>query len=134
VQVGIRDISQDEIDLTNSDERIIQFNDFALKEAAFSGYTWQEQCNSIIQQLPQNVYISFDIDALSPENCPNTGTPVPGGLTYNEAIFLIKLLKKSGRNIIGFDLCEVGFSQDEWDANVGARMLYKLCLASSFRA
>ena len=129
VQVGIRDVSQDEINLANSSEHVVQFNDFALKEAAFSGYTWQEQCNSIIQHLPQNVYISFDIDALSPENCPNTGTPVPGGLSYNEAIFLVKLLKNSGRNIIGFDLCEVGCSPDEWDANVGARMLYKLCLA-----
>ena len=134
VQVGIRDVSQDEMDLANHDERIVQFNDFALKEAGFSGYTWQEQCNSIIQQLPQNVYISFDIDALSREYCPNTGTPVPGGLTYNEAIFLIKLLKNSGRNIIGFDLCEVGYNPDEWDANVGARVLYKLCLVSSSRA
>ena len=128
VQVGIRDVCQNEIDMANSDERVVQFNDFALKEAAFSGYTWQEQCNTIIQKLPQNVYISFDIDALSREYCPNTGTPVPGGLTYNEAIFLIKLLKKSGRNIIGFDLCEVGCSPNEWDANVGARVLYKLCL------
>ncbi len=129
VQVGIRDLCQDEIDLANCDERVVQFNDFALKEAAFSGYTWQEQCNAIIQHLPQKVYISFDIDALSPEFCPNTGTPVPGGLSYNEAIFLIKLLKQSGRDIIGFDLCEVGCGNDEWDANVGARMLYKLCLA-----
>ncbi|MDR2907053.1 MAG: agmatinase family protein [Bacteroidales bacterium] len=128
VQVGVRDLCQDEIDLVNGDERVVQFNDFALKEAAFSGYTWKEQCASIIQQLPQNVYVSFDIDALSPENCPNTGTPVPGGLSYNEAIFLIKLLHQSGRTIIGFDLCEVGIAADEWDANVGARVLYKLCL------
>ena len=128
VQVGIRDVCQDEIDLANSDERIVQFNDFALKEAGFSGYTWQEQCNSIIQQLPQNVYISFDIDVLSRDFCPNTGTPVPGGLSYNEAMFLLKILKNSGRNIIGFDLCEVGDSPNEWDANVGARVLYKLCL------
>ncbi|MCL2416735.1 MAG: agmatinase family protein [Bacteroidales bacterium] len=129
VQVGIRDVCQDEIDLANNDERIVQFNDFALKEATFSGYTWQEQCRAIIQALPKNVYISFDIDVLSREYCPNTGTPVPGGLSYNEAIFLIKLLKNSGRNIVGFDLCEVGCGSDEWDANVGARMLYKLCLA-----
>ena len=37
----------------------------------------------------------------------------------------------SGRRIVGFDLCEVApapSGEDEWDANVGARMLYKLCL------
>ncbi len=133
VQVGIRDVCQDEIDLANSDERIVQFNDFAMKEAAFSGYTWQEQCQTIVQQLPQNVYISFDIDVLSPENCPYTGTPVPGGLSYNEALFLIRFLQQSGRNIIGFDLCEVGNNPTEWDANVGARILYKLCLMMAHR-
>jgi agmatinase len=34
---------------------------------------------------------------------------------------------KSGRKIIGFDLNEVGVSHNEWDENVGARVLYKLC-------
>lgn len=131
VQVGLRDVCQDEIDLAIQDERIVQYNDFALKEASFSGYTWQEQCQNIIAHLPKNVYVSLDIDALTPENCPHTGTPVPGGLSYHETIFLFQSLKKSGRHIIGFDLCEVGYSADEWDANVGARLLYKLCLLIS---
>ena len=34
--------------------------------------------------LPELVYISFDIDGLEPGLCPNTGTPVPGGLTFND--------------------------------------------------
>ena len=36
-------------------------------------------------------------------------------------------LAASGRKIIGFDLVEVAPGKDEWDANVGARLLYHLC-------
>ena len=93
----------------------------------FGGRTWSDICEEIISNLPQKVHISFDIDALTPENCPNTGTPVPGGLTFAQADYLIYKLCKSGKQIIGFDLCEVApGAEGEWDANVGARILYKL--------
>jgi agmatinase len=39
---------------------------------------------------------------------------------------LIGQVARSGRKIIGFDLNEVSPGPDEWDANVGARLLYKL--------
>ena len=81
----------------------------------------------IIDTLPHYVYVSFDIDGLDPKLCPNTGTPVPGGLDFGEVVNLIKALVKSGRRIAGFDLCEVSPGETEWDANVGARILYKLC-------
>jgi agmatinase len=52
---------------------------------------------------------------------------VPGGLSYAEAIILIGEVARSGRTIVGFDLNEVSPGRDdEWDANVGARLLYKL--------
>ncbi len=126
VQVGIRDFCDEEMEMVHSEkERISVFFDQQLKENRFSGMTWNEQCGSIINQLPENVYVSFDIDGLDPKLCPNTGTPVPGGLDFYEVNFLLKKLVESGRKIIGFDLCEVG--NNEWDANVGARILYKLC-------
>ena len=73
--------------------------------------------------------MSFDIDGLSPDLCPNTGTPVPGGLSFEQANFLLKALVHSGRRIIGFDLNEVAQTDpsQEWDGNIGARLLYKLC-------
>jgi agmatinase len=80
-----------------------------------------------VKTLPEKVYVSFDIDGLDPSLCPNTGTPVPGGLSYQEAIHLLREVVESGRKIIGFDLCEVGGAGHEWDGNVGARILYKLC-------
>lgn len=90
------------------------------------GKTWQTICINIVNQLPELVYISFDIDGLDPKLCPNTGTPVAGGLEFHEAVYLIKTLVKAGKKIIGFDLNEVTPGEDEWDANVGARLLYRM--------
>lgn len=126
VQVGIRDYCEEEVEkVQKENNRISVFYDQQINENAFNGKTWNEQSEEILKELPENVYISFDIDCFDPKLCPNTGTPVPGGLEFSEAAFLIKKVVESGRKIIGFDLCEVG--QNEWDANVGARILYKLC-------
>jgi agmatinase len=132
VQVALRDVSPDEYNFAKENPKIEQFYDRHISERRYAGETWQDICQEIVSKLPDNVYISFDIDGLSPENCPNTGTPVPGGLSFNEAVFLLKTLRKSGKKIIAFDLCEVSPDKngDEWDANVGARILYQLCLNS----
>lgn len=128
VQVGIRDLCQAEADLVaQSNGRIITFYDSKIKSKMYEGNSWRKQCKKIIAQLPQKVYISFDIDGLDPKLCPGTGTPVPGGFEFEQAVYLIKALVKSGRKIIGFDLCEVAPGETEWNGNVGARLLYKLC-------
>lgn len=126
VQVGIRDYCEEEVEVVKKEgNRISVFYDQQLKENAFNGMNWNMQCEEIISELPGKVYVSFDIDGLDPKLCPGTGTPVPGGIEYAGIIFLLKKIVESGRKIIGFDLCEVGNA--EWDANVAARILYKLC-------
>ncbi|PRY15398.1 agmatinase [Pontibacter ummariensis] len=128
VQVGIRDLCQAEAELAEqSNGRVTIFYDANMKENMYAGDSWKKACKKIIAQLPQKVYISFDIDGLDPKLCPGTGTPVPGGLEFEQAIFLMKQLVKSGREIIGFDLNEVAPGDSEWNGNVGARLLYKLC-------
>lgn len=130
VQVGIRDYCDDEVALAESmGTRVVQFDDWKLASERFEGSTWAEQCQRIIAELPQEVYVSFDIDGLSAEQCPGTGTPVAGGLSFHQAVYLLDAVVRSGRKIIGFDLVEVApqGGDSEWDANVGARMLYKLC-------
>jgi len=124
-QVGIRDYCEEEENYVESTTKPIHvFRDEALFEENVNGVTWKPQVEQIIKTLSDNVYISFDIDGLDPSLCPNTGTPVPGGLTFNEVVFLLNQLSKSGKKVIGFDLCEVGGAA--WDANVGARILYRL--------
>jgi len=128
VQVGVRDCCEEEAKLiSTSNGRVVTFFDDEIKEAQYLGNQWAKLCKQIVDRLPEHVYISFDIDGLDPRFCPNTGTPVPGGLDFQEAAYLIKAVVKSGRKIIGFDLCEVAPGSDEWDGNVGARMLYHLC-------
>ncbi len=128
VQVGVRDQCDAEAEFAGTHDRISQIDDYTLACNEFRGMTWHEQCDRIIAKLGRQVYVSFDIDGLAPENAPHTGTPVPGGLTFNKAVYLLDRLVESGRSIRGFDLVEVSpAAGNEWDANVGARMLYKLC-------
>lgn len=131
VQVGIRDVAQSEIDLIHSSNgRIQTFFDWNLKNEQFNGETWNNQVERIISNLPDLVYISFDIDGLSPELCPNTGTPVVGGFKLEEINYLFFKLVESGKKIVGFDLNEVAPGNNgDWDANVGARALWNLICA-----
>ncbi|MCX6312383.1 MAG: agmatinase family protein [Bacteroidetes bacterium] len=129
VQVGIRDFCQQEVELIqNSNGRIKTFFDRDLKQSQYEGKTWSQQVKEIIAELPENVYISFDIDGLDPKLCPNTGTPVAGGFEFEQMAFLIQEIAKSGKKIIAIDLNEVAPGEnDEWDANVAARMLFRMC-------
>lgn len=127
VQVGIRDFCDEEMTyIKNSKGRVKTFFDEDLKNDQYNGKTWDTLCDEIINELPEHVYISFDIDGLDPKLCPNTGTPVPGGFEFNEVVYLMKKLAKSGRKIVSFDLNEVAPGDSEWDANVGARLLYQM--------
>jgi len=130
VQVGIRDYSRAEREYAAAlGQRGACFYAHALFRWKAEGVPFREICERVLAELPRKVYVSFDIDGLDPPYCPSTGTPVPGGLSFDEAAYLLEALAASGRTVIGFDLCEVapGEQGDEWDANVGARVLYKLC-------
>ncbi|WP_462248698.1 agmatinase family protein [Ferruginibacter sp.] len=128
VQVGVRDFCDEEFDyMINSNERIITYFDKNIKERQYDGETWKVIADEIINHLPQNVFISFDIDGLDPKLCPHTGTPVQGGFEAEQIFYLFKKVIQSGRKMVGFDLVEVGVSHSEYDENVGARCLFKLC-------
>ena len=99
-----------------------------IKEDLYEGKAWKVICDDIVDQLPDDVYITIDIDGFDPKLCPNTGTPVAGGFEMEQILYLMKQVVKSGKKIIGFDLVEVaqGSEGDEWDGNVGARILYRM--------
>ncbi len=128
VQLGIRDFCKQEVEtVMEQGSRVVVHTDMDMKAEAFKGITWEQQCDAIINALPQKVTISFDIDGLYSWYCPNTGTPVPGGFSFEQAAYLLSKLADSGKEIIGFDLVEVAPGEDDWDGNVGARMLYHMC-------
>ncbi len=134
VQVGIRDVSPGEVERIASSgaaSKIITYYDWDLQSKKFRGVPWHDVCQDIVKNLSDTVYISFDIDGLDPKLCPSTGTPVPGGLEFAEAAYLVHQVSAAGKKIVGADLVEVAPNPngDPWDANVGARMLYQLTLA-----
>lgn len=130
VSVGVRDLSVEEHEAAAaSSGKILPFYDAENAGRLQAGTPWQTICDEVAEALPPDVYVSFDIDGLEPALCPHTGTPVPGGLSFHQATGLLAAVVSAGRRIVGFDLCEVAPSpqaDDEWDANVGARILYKL--------
>ncbi len=128
VQLGVRDYSEEEwAYIFNSNYRVITYFDRELKERVFDGQTWRHISEEIISKLPDKVFISFDVDGLDPKLCPNTGTPVHGGLETEQVFYIFDKLVKSGKKIIGFDLSESGVGETDWDSNVSARLLFKLC-------
>lgn len=127
VQVGIRDYCEAEAQLVEKSKgRIKTFYDRDIKHQQYEGKSWSKVCDDIIKQLPDKIYLSFDIDGLDPKLCPNTGTPVSGGFETEEILFLIQKIVESKKTIIAFDINEIAPGKDEWDANVGARMLYRI--------
>ena len=128
VQVGVRDYCEEEVDyIIKNNSRVVTYFDAAIKERQFEGQSWRQIADEMVNHLPEKVFISFDIDGLDPKLCPNTGTPVQGGFETEQVFYLFSRLLRSGRKLIGFDLNEVGVSHNEWDENVGARCLFKLC-------
>ncbi len=134
VQVGIRDFCEEEYEFIKADPAAIRtFFDASLKARQHRGEHFAAIAAEIVAALPAQVYVSFDIDGLDPTLCPNTGTPVPGGLRFDEATLLLAEIHRAGKRIVGFDVSEVSGGgppetwTNEWDGNVGARILYKLC-------
>ncbi|MCA9513723.1 MAG: arginase family protein [Myxococcales bacterium] len=128
VQVGIRDVGPQEWVRVRETAGLRAWSDPEIGRALVNGQTWGALVEEILAPLPAEVWLSVDIDGLQPNLCPNTGTPVPGGLDWTQVTHLVRRVAESGRRVVGFDLVEVG--PDEWDANVGARLLYKLCGAA----
>lgn len=142
VQVGIRDVCEEEVAyVTRQGERASVFFDRDVARRKLNGEPFRAIAEEIVAALPAEVWVSFDIDGLDPRFCPHTGTPVLGGLDLHEVTFVLRELVRAGKKIVGFDLNEVAPDlanpDDEWDGNVGARVLYKLIgftLASQGRA
>lgn len=126
VAVGIRDWASEEASYARSlHPRVMVYEMRRLAQASFRGRPWAETVSEIVSLLPPRVYVSIDVDVLDLGHAPHTGTPIPGGLRYEELFFLLEAIPRSGRQLIGFDVCETGGA--ELDAVVSAHLIYRLC-------
>jgi agmatinase len=136
VQIGVRDLCEEERDaIDGSGGRVRTLYDRDWQRAKLERSDLRALVRAHLAHLPREVWLSFDIDGLDPVLCPNTGTPVPGGLAWGETMLWLEELAASGRRVVGLDLNEVNpgpawepahARDDAWDAIVGARLLYRL--------
>jgi len=101
VQLGIRSLSKEEADFLESDENT---RTFFMHEIRRTGL--EMALERAIPMLSDNVYISLDIDALDPGIVPATGTPEPGGFSWEEIIEIIRQVCAK-KKVVGFDLVEL---------------------------
>ena len=135
-QLGIRDFCESEYSFANKHSQFLLDQELQKRKAL--GASFIELLDELFDGLDEKIYISFDIDGLSPEFCPNTGTPVPGGLSFSEAQFILEYLHRKGHQLIGFDLVEVSSNEnlaplgEGIDEVTAVRLLYSLsCYALS---
>lgn len=124
VQVGIRALSAGEAAIISSGKVKTFFaKDICRAQSGAGDDRWHAE---VLDALPGNVYVSFDIDALDPSVAPGTGTPEPGGLTWYGALGLLRAVARS-RRIVAADVVEVspveGSPVTEFAA---ARLIYKM--------
>jgi len=101
VSVGLRAVSDEDHDVIVSDDRVKPF--YAYEIAARPRNEWIQ---AVVDELPESVYVTFDLDGLDPSIVPGTGTPEPGGLAWWDALLLLRTVF-SERRVVGFDVVEL---------------------------
>jgi len=118
VSVGIRSMCREEADYIRQEQPIIYF-DHEIQQHGIP-------IDKILEELTNDVFITFDLDAVSPQEMPSVGTPEPGGLNWFQVKALFEAVFQH-KNVVGFDVVElkpddVNFHSDFW----AAKMIYKM--------
>jgi agmatinase len=119
VQIGIRNISKDEVDF--------------VKQAGHSGIFYAHEImkskdwvKRAVSKLKKNVFITIDLDVFDSGIMPATGTPEPGGLDWYQVTSVLKEVAKT-RNIVGFDIVELAPDKSLHSCDfLAAKLAYRL--------
>ena len=122
IQVGIRSMDVKEKTIMNLEKTY-----FAHDMAIDTSWT-----DSAIDQMTENVYITFDLDAFDPSILPSTGTPEPGGLLWYETLDFLKQVFTE-KNVVGFDIVELCPNKSEKSSDFIAAKLYYKMLSYKFQ-
>ena len=120
VQVGIRSTDVSELEYINRKNVFLAEDIFCRKE--YSNYRWADK---VVKRLPENVYITVDLDVFDPSVLPGTGTPEPGGLGWYDVLVLVKKTMMQ-KNVIGFDIVELAPDESRVSEFTAAKLLYKM--------
>ena len=116
IQIAIR--SMDAIEKTYMNEEKTYFAHEMIDDI---GWT-----DTALDQMTQNVFITFDLDAFDPSILPSTGTPEPGGLFWYETLSFLKQIFEE-KNVVGFDIVELCPNpHDKYSDFLEAKLYYKM--------
>ncbi|MFH0961638.1 MAG: agmatinase [archaeon] len=122
VEFGVRAISAEEAELAekNPGKITLHFSDEIRKRGI------SEILKKFAREISgKKVYFSIDIDGFDPAVAPGTGTPEPGGLSYQDGLEIIKTVCTSAE-IVGFDINEVIPDENNITTFLAARLIFKI--------
>lgn len=122
IQVGIRSMDIKEKSVMDLDKTYFA-QDMAIDDS------WMD---SAIDQMTDNVFITFDLDAFDPSILPSTGTPEPGGLLWYETLDFLKQVF-ADKNVVGFDIVELCPNDVDKSSDFLAAKLYYKMLSYKFK-
>jgi agmatinase len=116
IQVGIRS-------LDISEKEFIRPENIFYAHEICCGSDWHQD---VLDRLPDNVYLTFDLDVFDPGIMPATGTPEPGGLAWYDVLGFCRLLTQQ-KNLVGFDVVELCPDENNQAADVlAAKLIHKI--------
>ena len=116
VQVGIRSMD-------SSEKKALDTNRVIFARDIFTNKNWIEK---VLSKLPENVYVTIDLDVFDPSIMPSTGTPEPGGLLWYDVLGLMRTVFEK-RNVAGFDVVELcPDKRNKAPDFLAAKLIYKL--------
>lgn len=122
IQVGIRSMDVQE-------KSVMDFDKTYFAHEMGTDDSWMD---SAIDQMTDNVFITFDLDAFDPSILPSTGTPEPGGLFWYETLEFLKEVFNE-KNVVGFDIVELCPNENEKSSDFLAAKLYYKMLSYKFQ-
>lgn len=122
IQVGIR--SMDVMEKT-----VMDFDKTYFAHEMAVDDNWMDNA---LDQMSDNVFITFDLDAFDPSIMPSTGTPEPGGLLWYETLEFLKQVFEE-KNVVGFDIVELCPNEIEKSSDFLAAKLYYKMLSYKFQ-
>jgi agmatinase len=121
IQVGVRSMSVKEKTIIDT-EKAYFAHEMAVDD------TWMD---SAIDQMTDNVFINFSLNALDISILPNTALPLPGGMLWHETLYFLKQVFAE-KNVVGFDIVELCPSIKQKSSDFLAAKLYYKMLSYKF--
>jgi agmatinase len=116
LSVGIRAVSREESDYIRENGVHAIPGNFALHEDLLP------RVRELLAKIPDDVFLTIDLDGLDPTVLPHVGTPVPGGLSWHQTVSLVREVFRT-KNVVGADVVEIASGEGTERSDFAAALL-----------